>query len=352
MKFALLLIFISLPALSNQNERLGNLVGMLKGTPASFTGDVAIGKDVQISRAPVPVGPLRLMAAVELRKNIGMDYYLSENQLVLNTNKALVVKVAGVVFKIKSIKYNQNGHFQVDIDSPLFEKDLEKKIAQVIQTRYKSKMDLAFKKLSTIRQQNSAGAAKGVIDEIMGIFSPPGNGPSLFDNIPMYGNANLNFEFGRAQTLVVTDKYVADIQAGDQVTAAGKFNRIGNRFTVSEVEFRSYKGVIFRPENKSRLAMTALKITNVRITDQGIQPTMVSGAEETLSGIGQLVGLITAAQGAGSLGGAPDCDPRIEGIQKWLQQQLNGQLLPLIRLHRPELIQAGIDPALLKALEG
>ena len=97
--------------------------------------------------------------------------------------------------------------------------------------------------------------------------------------------------------------------------------------------------------------MGALRIVNVRISDQGIEPTMVTGAEETLSGLGQLVGLITSAQGAGSLGLAPDCDPRIESIQKWLQQQLNGQLLPLIRLHRGELIQAGIDPALLRALE-
>jgi hypothetical protein len=351
MKLALLLIFISLPAFSTQNQRLGNLVNMLKGTPANLTGDIAIGRDVEISRTTVPVGILRLPAIVQLRKNVRMDYYLSENELSVQTNKALVVKVSGVVFKIKSIKYNKNGHFTVDTDSPLLEKTLEKKIAEVIESRYKSKMDLAFRQLSTIRKQNTPRDAKSVVDGIVAIFKGPGNGPSMFDNVPMSGNVNLSFEFNRPQTLVVTDKYVADIPSGDQLTASGKFTRSGNRFTVSEVEFRSYKGVIFRPENKSQLAMTALRITNVRISDHGIESTMVSGAEETLTGVGQLVALITSAQGVGSLGLAPDCDPRIQAIQEMIQKQLNGQLLPLIRLHRPELIQAGIDPELLKALE-
>jgi hypothetical protein len=343
---------MSLSAFADQNQRLGNLVSMLSSTPASLTGDIAVAKDLVLGESQIPIGPIHTHAKVELRKSIPMDFFLSENSLNLNTNKALVVKVAGVVFKIKSISYNKNGHFSVDTDSPILEKTLEKKIAAAIESRYKAKMDLAFRKLSEIRHQKSTRDAKMVIDGIMDIFKAPGNGPSVFDDVTLSGNVKLNFEIPRKQTLEVTDKYVADIQEGDQISAAGKFIRQGGRYNVSEIEFSSYKGVLFRPENKTELAMSTLKVTNVRFTDRGIEPTMVTGAEETLTGIGQLVGLIASAAGASSLGRGPDCDPRIESIQQILQKQLHGQLVPLIRQHRTALIKAGIDPKLLEALEG
>jgi hypothetical protein len=351
MKIALILAFLSFNVFADQNQRLGNLVGMLSSTPASLTGDIAVGSDILLGESRVPIGPIHAKASVELRKSVSMDYYLTENTLSLNTNKALVIKVAGVVFKINSISYNKNGHFSVDLNSPLLEKTLEKKVAAAIEERYKAKMDLAFKQLSEIRHQKTGRDAKAVIDGILEIFKAPGNAPSPFDHVLLSGNVKLNFEFPRKETLEVTDKYVADVQAGDQVSARGKFTRQNGKYNVSEIEFSSYKGVIFRPENKSQLALETLKVTDVMITDRGIEPTMVTGAEQTLNGIGQLVAIITSAQGVASLGARPDCDPRIDGIQQMLQKQLHGQLIPLIRQHRTALIQAGIDPKLLSALE-
>ncbi|MFL5783806.1 MAG: hypothetical protein ACJ76H_04285, partial [Bacteriovoracaceae bacterium] len=196
MKFALIFLFVTFSVLAaDQNQRLGNLVGMLSSTPASLTGDIAVGSDMVLGESRVPIGPIHAKASVELRKTVAMDFMISENSLILNTNKALVIKVAGVVFKINSISYNKNGHFSVDLNSPLLEKTLEKKVAAAIEERYKAKMDLAFKELSEIRHQKSGREAKTVIDGILDIFKTPGNAPSPFDNVSLSGNVKLNFDF-------------------------------------------------------------------------------------------------------------------------------------------------------------
>jgi hypothetical protein len=91
---------------------------------------------------------------------------------------------------------------------------------------------------------------------------------------------------------------------------------------------------------------------SLTISDRGIEPVMVTGAEETLSGFKALLTLLSTAQGVTAFGTSIDCDPRIKGFQDYLQQQLHGQLIPLIHQHRTALIKAGIDPHVLDALEG
>lgn len=98
--------------------------------------------------------------------------------------------------------------------------------------------------------------------------------------------------------------------------------------------------------------MNSLRVTTLTISDRGIEPVMVSGVEETITGIQQLIGLISNATAVASLGAGPDCDPRIEEVQAYLKRQFRGDLAPLVRQHRTELLEAGIDLSILKALEG
>jgi hypothetical protein len=100
------------------------------------------------------------------------------------------------------------------------------------------------------------------------------------------------------------------------------------------------------------MALGALKVTQINISDRGIEPVMVSGAEQAVTDVRVLARLLAAVSGAAQLGTSPNCDPRIPAIQAYLQRELDGKLIPLIQQHKAALIQAGIDPDMLKALEG
>ena len=343
-------VLITTVTLADPKERLNSLVDTLSSAPASLTGHISVGNEVVLGQSKVPVGPLRPTAALKWRKNKSIGFYLSENELSLNTDEAVVIKVSGIILKIKSIRYKSNGKFEIDLKSPLMEKTLERKMVEAVEERYKAKMDQAFRELSQMRKQRNGNDAKDVVNRILAIFRDT-SGPSMFDNVPMYGEINLNFEFPHSRTLDVTEKYVADVRAGDVISAGGKFTRTGNRFSISEINFNSSKGVTFHPVKGSELSMNSLRVMQVTISDRGIEPVMVTGAEETLTGVGQLIALIASAQGVSSMA-QPDCDPRIPEIQAYLQKQLNGQLVPLIRQHRPALLRAGIDPQVLNAVEG
>ncbi len=297
------------------------------------------------------MGILHPTASMKWKKNVPIGFRISENELNLNTAGAFYVDVSGFKFRVKSIRYNRNGSFHVDMDSPILEKTMETRLAQAIEEKFKSKMDSAFRELSVIRNQRSGREVQGVINRVLDIFKDPA-GPGIFDNVAMSGEVNLNFDFPAARTLSVNNDYVAEVSPGDSISAGGRFTRTGNRFNVSEVVFQSYKGVTFRPEKGSRLSLNSLRVTQVTISDRGIEPVMVSGVEETITGVRQLIALIAAAEGSSTLGAEPGCDPRIQAIQTYLQRELNGQLAPLIRQHRTALIQAGLDPQMLHALEG
>lgn len=352
MKYLILLTFLmgSL-AWADPKERFENLVDTLSSAPANLTGDVSVGNDLILGQSKVSLGPLHPTASLKWRKNQSIGFFLSENELTLNTDGALVIKVSGIILRIKSIKYLSNGHFEIDLKSPLLEKTLERKLAAAIEERYKEKMDQAFRELSLLKSQRSGKDAKDIVNRIVGIFRDS-SAPNMFDNVPMSGNVSLNFEFQRPKTLEVTDKYVADIRQGDYISVGGKFTRSGNRFSISEIDFRSHQGVTFHPVRGSELSMNSLRVTEITISDRGIEPVMVTGAEETLTGVAQLISLISNAQGVAEMGKEPGCDPRIPEVQAYLQRQLHGQLVPLIRQNRPALLRAGLDPHVLDALEG
>ena len=349
--FILSLLLISLPVFATQNQRLGTLIDTLSQTPASLSGEISVGSNVVLGRSQIDMGILRPNAAMEWKRNSPISFRLSETELNLNTEHAFYVNVSGIKFKVKSIRYNRNGTFHVDMDSPILEKTMERRLAQAIEEKFKTKMDRAFRELTLIKRQRSGRDVQNVINRVLDIFKDP-SGPGVFDNVAMAGDVNLNFDFPSARTLSVNADYVAEVRAGDSISAGGRFTRTGNRFNVSEVVFRSYQGVTFRPEKGSRLSLNSLRVTSVTISDRGIEPVMVSGAEETITGVRQLIALIAAAEGSATLGAEPGCDPRIQAIQNYLQRELNGQLAPLIRQHRTALIDAGLDPGMLQALEG
>ncbi len=351
LKFFLSLLLISLPVFATPDNRLGNLIDTLSQTPASLSGDISIASNVTLGSSRMDMGILHPTASMNWRRNAPIGFRLTENELNLNTDGAFYVQVAGIKFKVKSIRYHRNGRFQVDMDSPILERTMETRLAQAIEQKFKGKMDLAFRELSAVRNQRTGRDVQGVINRVLDIFKDPA-GPGIFDNIAMTGEVNLNFDFPAAKTLSVNNDYVAEVTSGDSISAGGRFTRTGNRFNVSEVVFRSYNGVTFRPERGSRLSLNSLRVTQVTISDRGIEPVMVSGAEETITGVRQLIALIAAAEGSATLGAEPGCDPRIQAIQTYLQRELNGQLAPLIRQHRTALIQAGLDPQMLHALEG
>ena len=350
LKLILSLTLLSLPVFASQNARLGTLIDTLSETPASLSGSISIGQKVVLGRSQINMGILHPTVAMEWERHAPIGFRLSETELSLNTNRAFFVNVSGMKFRVKSISYKQDGTFQVDMDSPILERTMERQVARAIEEQFKVKMDSAFRELTLIKRQRSGRDVQTVINRVLDIFKDPA-GPGILDNVPVSGDVALNFSFPGPRTLSVNEDYVAEVSAGDTISAGGSFTRTGNRFNVSEVVFRSYQGVTFRPERGSRLSLNSLRVTSVTISERGIEPVMVSGAEEAITGVRRLIALIAAAAGSSILGAPPGCDPRIPEIQNYLQQELNGQLAPLIAQHRTALIQAGIDPQMLLALE-
>lgn len=344
--FTTMLSFADTPA-----QRLENLVDTLSSTPASLNGHITVGRRVQLSRTPVTSGLIKTSAAVEWRESKSIGFGITDNELSLNTEGALVIKYLGFTIGVKSIRYNSHGKFEVDLKLALIDKGIEQKIANALEEKFKGKMIQAFQELSRVRRDKGRNAG-AVVERVMNIFKDPSAASSPFDNVPMSGNVALNFQFEQARTLQVSEKYVADIRENDNISAGADFTRSGNRLNFSEIQFSSSRGVIFRPNKGSELSLNSLKVTQITLSDRGIEPVMVSGAEETLTGVGQLIALIASAEGVSSMGNSADCDPRITEIQNYLQKQLNGQLVPLIRQHRTALLRAGIDPQVLEALEG
>jgi hypothetical protein len=290
-------------------------------------------------------------AAIEWRAYAPIGFRLTENEITINTSRAFYLNVAGITLRVNSISYNRNGRFQVSMDSPLMERSLETRLAAALEAKFKTKMDLALQQLSAIRQQRNGRDAKAVIDRVLEIFKgPPRPGLSLA-NVQMSGNVALNFDFPTAQTLAVSDDYVVDINAQDTLSAQGTFTRRNGQYNVSEIAFRSRQGVRFRAQADPPSTLNSLRVTSLTISDRGIEPVMISGAEEAIMGFRQLLGLISSAQAVASLGAGPNCDPRIDEVQAYLRRQFRGELAPLVRQHRPALLQAGVDPAILRALE-
>src|SRR5438105_4178800 len=95
----LFLVLAIVPMLAFANtpaERLGNLVDVLSGTPASLYGDVSIGKRAVLGKAPVPMGILKPSASVEWREHHPIAFDVTENDLSLTTEGAVVIKVMGL----------------------------------------------------------------------------------------------------------------------------------------------------------------------------------------------------------------------------------------------------------------
>lgn len=345
--------FLSSSVHADQNQRLANIVDTFSRVPVSLSGSISIEAPIILGEENVDIlGPISANAKVEWRKYKPISFRLTENEMSISTSEAFYLKVAGINFRINSISYNRNGHFQVEMDSPIKEKSLERRVAASFERRFKEKMDQALQKLSVIRSQKNGRDAKAVIEEVLSIFKTPPRPGLTLANVPMMGNVDLNFDFPRAQSLAVNDNFVLDIPEQDMLSAGGNFRRTNGKYKISEIEFRSSKGVTFRPIDGSHLSLKSLRVKSLTISDRGIEPIMVSGVEETATGVLQLIGLISNAAGVVSLGAGPDCDPRIEEIQAYLKKQFRGDLAPLVRQHRAALLEAGIDLSLLKALEG
>ncbi len=349
--FALLILF-SWSAFATQNERLANIVDTFSRTPASLSGNISIGSRLTLGEEIVDIGPFHAKASVRWKENSPLGFNLSENVLSLNTRGAFSLHIAGVNLKINSITYNRNGHFHVDMSSPLMEKGLEARLSLAIEEKFKAKMDLALRELTAIRRQRTGREARGVIDQIIKIFETPARPGLSISNVQMSGDVQLNFDFPVNQSLNLNNEFVAEIKADDSISAGGSFTRIGGRYNISEIQFHSYKGVTFHPVNATELSLSSLRVMQITISERGIEPVMVSGAEETITGVRQLIGLLATAQGVSSLGAAPNCDPRIAEIQAYVRRRFHGELGPMIRQNRDALIRAGINPEIIRALEG
>ncbi len=349
--WSLFLLIFSYSVFATQNERLMNIVDTFSRTPASLSGNISIASRLNLGEEMVDIGPFHARAAVNWKENAPINFNITENELTLNTRGAFSLKLAGVNLRINSIGYNKDGHFHVDMSSPVMEKSLEARVAQAIETKFKAKMDQALRELTLIRRQRTGREARSVIDGIIKIFAGPVRPGLNIGNVQMSGDVRLNFDFPANQTLNLNDQFVAEIKAEDSISAGGSFTRIGGRYNINQIEFNSSKGVTFHSIEGSEQSMSSLRVLQIVISDRGIEPTMVSGAEETITGIRQLIGLISTAQGVSSLGAPPNCDPRIAEIQSYVRRKFRGELAPLVRQNREVLLRAGINPEIISALE-
>lgn len=355
----MILLSVHLHAAEDFSRQALAALDYMTTNPATVSGWAQVDRPVYLAKSKTPLGPITATYAAMIKPNKSLSWNLTDNSLTLNTRGALTVYVQGVPVHISKISYSQNGKFNVDIKfgilknkKGMIESFIEKKMAVILEHKYKAKMQSMFSKLKTLRKQRSFSDANNVFNSIIGLFSegPPQPGIGL-GNALVTGSVSLAFENPRAKTLKINKDYVADIAAGDYTIFSTDFNLQKNRMKFRSLEVTSTKGIIFRPPNKSAASLKAAGISKVKLTEQGWEYEGVTNVEQGLTEVAQLANLIFASGGVSGIGRDPNCDPRWKEIQDYLKKTMGGQLSIFVRKNRKALLNAGVSAEMLNALD-
>jgi len=324
---------------------VATVVDYLRETPASVSGEISMEKPMSLYSGKWKF----LNVGMRVNANKGIGYSFSEHHLSINTEAGLSLTISGVPVKVKSIYYHdQTGKFEVHTDTPLGigEKTINAQVESKLNEMYKPKMIAAFKELKSIRDKNKLNDVSQVTSSITKIFT---EGKASAEIPTIRGSMNLDFTPSKDANLRL-DEWTAKIKERDNISAGVEFIRRGGQITVTSANFRSQKGI--RVHGKTKYPeIASLNFYGLDASSSGIKFHYDIGAEEVLTGFKMLMQVV------GSYNGHPEnvyreCDPvKIESIRKSIDGSLRVEIAKMIRSHRQTLLNGGISPQLLAALD-
>lgn len=322
-----------------------SIVDLMRETPASIGGTFTLASPVNLMRDTSGMIP----KTVELKaKPVGFSF--DEDSLTLQTRGALYFWYGGIKCKINQITYSDStGAFDVSTDTPLglFDKSLESKIKAAIGAAYKTRLKKAYAELRQIRREQSVDQAKQSIFAVISALTDGSEGPRL---PKVTGNVSLMFRPEVNRRIMLTEEMGASVQAGDFIRMSGDFSLTNRKTTFQSLEFESSTGIRINgdtrwPEIKS------INLRHMKISPEGISINYAVGAEEVIQGLIVALNLITSSGGRNPT--SADCLTEVElvDIRQKIDRSFQGEISKLLREHRVSLINAGVNPQLIDALD-
>lgn len=318
------------------------IVDYLRDTPASVTGTISLDGPLELYRGKKGIFPITM----NVNRSEGIGFSFSDQHLSINTDKGISLNIAGVPFKVNSVYYHEaSGKFQVRTNTPLNigEKSLNAQIEKVLNDHYRPKVIRAFRELKKIKSQKNLQDVQKIISEVTKIFATGGTLPTI------RGNVDLVFSPQGKKSLRL-DQWRAEIQARDHISIGMNFVRTPTKTTINAMEFNSSKGIrISGKTNYPEIA--SVNFRRLRADGNGIEFNYEIGAEEVLTGFALLMNVVKAYNGhPGDL--MTECDPvRLESIRRSLDGNLKREIAQMIRSYRSTLLEGGVSPQLLSALD-
>lgn len=327
------------------STQINSMISYLRVAPARISGQVSSGKTVMLAEGAV---------GVRLNQGFPIQFDVTENSLSLNMRAgspgAITILVLGIPVKVNSVSYGSNGRFSADVSTPgggPIERAFESRVAEELEKKFKTKMVTAFARLRSIRNQRTIGDIGEVIDSIKNILLDDPTRTNRSEYIPLSGQINVEIEPPQNRTMNV-GSLAMELKRGDNISAGVTFNNRGNLFNVDAIELTSRLGIVVHPDHVPAVDPMSAMITRINIDSNGMTPTYLSGPEQAAGGIRLILQTLFAYQGASNLA---DCtDLRIAPLQNWLNCQLNGELVPIVRENLEVLRAARVSPQVIQVL--
>jgi hypothetical protein len=344
--FLFLLVISSTPTFAQIGGTMsvGPFVDYLRTAPVEVAGQITADTTEMVAHP-------NFGTWANINKGKSIDFSFSETALRIQTNGGITIKVGYIPFKVRSITVDKNGKFTVDagmISGP---------VRQALEDQYKAKMVQAFRELTAMRQKRSLTDANDTITKILNIFSPKAGKSD--EKVPNFtGNLALNFRTREERSLSL-GLAMMDLKKGQSLQAGIDFRTTGKSgFTILGMFMNAPEGVQFRPGNsRDKKTIASATVKNVCMgrascfpyaTDFNVEYT--TGPEEAATGVAILANLILAQ--AGNLGSAAHCgdEVQIKLIRNIIDRRVNGEMVRLIKENYKDLVAAGIDRKVLRAL--
>lgn len=229
----------------------GTLVNYLREAPMELHGGFEFDQTVKLGGANV--GPLRIPIEMFLNRSHGnnsrgMSFSLSENELRLNTDQDLSIRILGIPapVNIRNITYREPGGFRVDVRMPLGiplgQQEIENGIREHLESTFATKMQTAFRQLRTLRAQKNLNDIGRVTSEIRTIFAGTGAGASAVELPPIRGTIGLSLVEVRGRELAL-DQYTATLEPNTRVTTEFGFTLRDGDLNINRIEARAHPGI-------------------------------------------------------------------------------------------------------------
>lgn len=332
------------------------LIDTLRTSAAQVSGNFSVDRNIVLSSQPWNGMPVNLT----LQQNEPLGFNVNENSLSIYGNHALRVRmrvgIQDVDFYVNDISFDERNGFRVRVDSTLWwnlgGNEVANEVKRQLENLYGAKMRAALHELQTLRRQRTINDAGQVMTHIMGIFNDPHSTgqAALFRDATIRGDVGVtitarqrrNVDLGEAQLL---------ISPGSSLSASTDFSLRNNALSITRVSL-SASDINVVPTGGDPNGPVRVTGGRISLTREGLESVFDSPAETEVIRVTAVIAFLSSLAATGSAQTIV-CPPgtRVQFIQDMISERVRPQLRLMIRQHRQQFLQAGIDPQILNALD-